>query len=135
MLYAGLQGRSTLLCPACHSDSPRRSRRRSVKDYLLGLGRLRPWRCRACDLRFYAWATPITYVVYVHCGMCGNLDLTRISSEHGTGVLAWLFRLLRLPAYRCAPCRNRFFSVRIYRRIIPSQVPVETRADPSTFAQ
>lgn len=119
------------MCPACHSDSPRRSRRRSVKDYVLGVARLRPWRCRACDRRFYAWAAPIGYVRYVHCGMCGNMDLQRISSEHGTGVflVASLFRLFRLPAYRCAPCRNRFFSIRMYRRIVPAQHPVETRAE------
>jgi hypothetical protein len=67
--------------------------------------------------------------------MCGNMDLTRISSEHGAGAFAWLFRLLQFPAYRCAPCRNRFFSARIYRRIIPSQVPVQTGVHPSTLAQ
>src|ERR1700675_903560 len=86
-----------LLCPACHSDSPRRSRRTGVKDYMVGITLLRPWRCRGCDLRFYAWAAPITYVGYVHCGMCGNMDLQRISSEHGAGTMAWLFRLLRFP--------------------------------------
>jgi len=59
------------------------------------------------------------------------MDLQRISSEHGTGVflVASLFRLFRLPAYRCAPCRNRFFSIRMYRRIVPAQHPVETRAE------
>ena len=30
------RGEENLLCPVCHSDSPRRSRRRSVKDYLVG---------------------------------------------------------------------------------------------------
>jgi hypothetical protein len=118
-----------LLCPVCHSDSPRRSRRRGVKDYVVGVTRLRPWRCRACDTRFFAWATPIGYVGYVHCGMCGNMDVQRISSEHGMGMLAWIYRLFRAPAYRCAPCRNRFFSFRIYRRIIPTQLPVEPKAE------
>lgn len=95
----------------------------------MGLTRLRPWRCRSCETRFYAWATPISYVHYVHCAMCGNLDLTRISSEHGMGSLGWLFRLFRAPAYRCAPCRNRFFSFRLYRRIVPTEQPVEPRAE------
>jgi hypothetical protein len=53
------------------------------------------------------------------------MDLQRISSEHGMGLLAWVYRLLRIPAYRCAPCRNRFFSFRMYRRIIPAQHSVE----------
>jgi hypothetical protein len=128
------RGETTLLCPACQSDSPRRSRRRSIKDYAVGATLLRPWRCRSCDLRFYAWAAPIRYVYYVHCGMCGNMDLQRISSEHGTGMFAWLFRLLRVPTYRCAPCRNRFFSFRIYRRIIPIDRPIDTHTESHTVA-
>jgi len=118
-----------LLCPVCHSDSPRRSRRSSVKDYAVGVTRLRPWRCRVCDVRFYAWAAPIKYVYYVHCGLCGNFDVQRISSEHGMGMFAWVFRLMRVPTYRCAPCRNRFFSFRIYRRIVPTKQPVETKVE------
>ena len=119
------RGEEQLLCPVCHSDSPRRSRRRSAKDYLVGAAKLRPWRCRACATRFYAWATPVGYVWYVHCEKCGNMDLPRISSEHGIGDFAWVLRLLRAPAYRCAMCRNRFFSFRIHRRIVPAQSPVE----------
>jgi hypothetical protein len=80
-------------------------------------------------LRFYAWSAAVKYVGYVHCGMCGNMDLQRISSEHGSGALAWLYRFLRFPAYRCAPCRNRFFSSRVYRRIVPTQHPINTRAE------
>jgi hypothetical protein len=57
------------------------------------------------------------------------MDLQRISSEHGMGMLAWVFRLFRVPTYRCGPCRNRFFSFRIYRRIIPTQQPLEPRAE------
>jgi hypothetical protein len=84
----------------------------------MGLTGVRPWRCRLCELRFYAWAVPVNYQKYVHCGRCGNLDLQRISGEHVTeGPFRWLQRLLRLPAYRCEPCRYRFFSLRLYRRI------------------
>jgi len=64
--------------------------------------------------------------------MCGNLDVQRISSDHGMGMLAWVYRLLRAPAYRCAPCRNRFFSFRMYRRIVPTKQPVEQRAESQT---
>jgi hypothetical protein len=119
------QGEKNLLCPVCHSDSPRRSRRRSAKDYLAGAVKLRPWRCRACNSRFYAWATSIGYVWYVHCERCGNLDVPRISSEHGNGEFAWMLRLVRAPAYRCAACRNRFFSFRIHHRIIPVEQPID----------
>ena len=123
------QGVRDLICPVCHSDSPRRSRRRSVKDYVIGITLLRPWRCRSCDQRFYAWAVPIRYVQYAHCGMCGNMDLQRISGEHGAGTFAWLFRLLQFPTYRCAPCRNRFFSIRPYRRIVPTQSELESKTE------
>jgi hypothetical protein len=61
--------------------------------------------------------------------MCGNMDLQRISSDHGTGAFSWLFRKLAIPAYRCAPCRNRFFSIRTYRRIIARQHPLEHRSE------
>ncbi len=118
-----------LLCPVCHSDGPRRSRRKSVKDYLVGITLLRPWRCRSCDTRFYAWAVPIAYARYAHCILCGNMDLQRISREHGAGTFAWLFRLLRYPTYRCAPCRNRFFSIRPYRRIVPTQHELDSRTE------
>jgi hypothetical protein len=61
--------------------------------------------------------------------MCGNLDVQRISSEHGMGMLSWIYRLFRAPAYRCAPCRNRFFSFRIYRRIVPTKQPVAPKPE------
>ena len=81
---------------------------------------MRPWRCRSCDLRFYAWSVPMGYLSIVHCRMCGNLDLQRISNEYVDGMFAWFFRMLQVPAYRCAPCRNRFFSVLRYHRIVPT---------------
>jgi len=121
--------KTKLLCPVCHSDTPRRSRRRSVKDYIISAAFLRPWRCRSCDQRFYAWAVPIGYVLHVHCAMCGNMDLQRISREHGAGTFAWLYRVLHFPTYRCAPCRNRFFSIRRYRRIVPTASEVQSRTE------
>lgn len=106
-----------------------------MTDYAVGLTRMRPWRCQICDARFYAWATSLGYVWYVHCRMCGNMDLQRISSEHGMGWFAWVFRLVGAPAYRCAPCRNRFFSFRIYRRIVPAATPVESKEVSHTVSQ
>jgi len=33
-------------------------------------------------------------------------------------------RFLGLSAYRCDPCREKFFSLRPYRRIVPSMISV-----------
>lgn len=58
------------------------------------------------------------YVASAHCRRCGNLNLQRIGREHVTeGPLRWLWRPLRVPAYRCDPCRNRFFSFRRSRSL------------------
>jgi hypothetical protein len=89
-----------------------------VKDAIYGLFGLRPWRCRSCTIRFYGWLVPAQYVFYVHCARCGNLDLKRVSREHVVeDLFAAIKRFLRIPAYRCEPCRTRFFSVRPFRRI------------------
>jgi hypothetical protein len=65
------------------------------------------------------------FLLYAHCRRCGNLDLQRISRDHVDGWFAWLFRLVRVPAYRCGPCRHRFFTTLTHRRIRP----VETEAE------
>jgi DNA-directed RNA polymerase subunit RPC12/RpoP len=43
----------TRRCPYCNSAELRRSRTRSL-ERLLRLARIRPYRCDACDARFYA---------------------------------------------------------------------------------
>ena len=108
-----------MLCPQCRSGRCRRSRRQSWSDYAISLIGLRPWRCRTCALRFFAWSVAYRYLRYTHCRRCGNLDLQRVSRNHVEGSLAWLGRMLKLPAYRCAPCRNRFFSILVHRRFRP----------------
>ena len=108
-----------MLCPSCRSGRCRRSRRRSWKDYAISMTGVRPWRCRVCGLRFLAWAVALPFLGYAHCRRCGNLDLQRVSRDHVDGWFAWLFRMARVPAYRCAPCRNRFFSVLPHRHIRP----------------
>ena len=108
-----------MLCPRCRSGRCRRSRRRSWKDYAISLTGLRPWRCRLCELRFFAWSVAMPYLGFVHCRLCGNLDVQRVSREYVTGWHAWLFRLARVPAFRCAPCRHRFFSLLFHRRLRP----------------
>jgi hypothetical protein len=122
--YPGLAhssfGRSKLLCPRCHSLSCTRSRRRGVADFVLSVFRLRPWRCKACESRFYAWIVPVSLLFYAHCPRCGMLHLDRISARHITqGPLHRVKRMLGFAAYRCDPCRQRFFSIRPYREILP----------------
>ncbi|HKV63989.1 MAG TPA: hypothetical protein VJO16_18925 [Candidatus Acidoferrum sp.] len=86
-----------------------------MPDYLFGVAGLLPWRCEACALRFYARLMPFRTFLYAHCGICGNLELQRISADHVPGMTAFLGRILGLPALRCQPCRHKFFSVRPLR--------------------
>ena len=109
-----------LICPQCLSDQCHRSKRQWLRDYLIGLSGLRPWRCRICKLRFFAGVVPVSFAFYAHCSLCGNFNLQRISRNHVfEGWSAGLFRLLRFPAYRCAPCRYRFVTLLPHRRIVP----------------
>ena len=109
-----------MVCPICGGQRCRRSRRRSVRDFVVGLSGVRPWRCHTCEVRFYGWQVPTVYVRYAHCSRCGNLDLQRIGREHVTeGWFLWPRRLLHFRAYRCAPCRYRFFSLRPQLRGLP----------------
>ncbi len=115
-----------MLCPNCRSTVCRRSRRRGLRDNLLSLTGLRPWRCRVCQSRFFAWLVPARWVFYVHCPTCGNLDLQHVARDRVNSGVSWLYRRLRVPAYRCDPCRRRFFSLRRFRRILPTVTdPVE----------
>jgi hypothetical protein len=41
----------------------------------------------------------------------------------GQGTFFRLKRLLAFPAYRCPSCRERFFSLRPYRQIVPVSIP------------
>jgi hypothetical protein len=62
---------------------------------------------------------------YAHCPRCGNFDLEHIAPDRvNWGLLIGLKRWLGFPAFRCAPCRKKFFSVLPYRRIVPSTRPV-----------
>jgi hypothetical protein len=103
-------------CPVCHSANTRRSKRRSVLDYLFAFAGILPWRCEACAARFYSRLLPFRTLMYAHCKICGNLELQRISAERITGVTSTIGRLLGIQALRCAPCRHKFFSVRPLHR-------------------
>lgn len=112
-----------MICPTCHSEQCRRSRRRGPIDRLLGLSGLRPWRCHICNDRFYAWVAPLRFIFYVYCPGCGNMDMQNVARDRvASGPMSALYRLLRVPAYRCENCRKRFFSLRRSRRIRPLEV-------------
>jgi hypothetical protein len=110
-----------MICPQCRSSDCYRSHRSGVFDLLTTFVVLRPWRCHTCDRRFYARRVAYLFACYAHCSKCGNFDLTQISRdriEQGTAIS--LKRWLGIPAYRCDPCRRRFFSVLPFRRIVAS---------------
>jgi DNA-directed RNA polymerase subunit RPC12/RpoP len=88
-------------------------------DYVIGLTGLRPWRCSKCGRRFFARSVALRYAFTVHCQQCGNLAVHRIGREYVTGSWLSLPRWLHAPAYRCDPCRNRFFSIRKFRPVRP----------------
>lgn len=112
-----------MICPRCRSANCFQSHRDGVLDYSLSAVGLRPWRCHTCDHRYCAWRVAATFERFAHCSKCGNFDLEHISSERvESGTLLRLKRWLHFPAYRCDPCRERFFSVRLFRRIRPSMV-------------
>ncbi len=106
-----------LLCPNCLSSKCRRSRRRGVKEHLNSFVGLWPWRCEKCDGRFAAGVVAAKFMLLAHCRRCGNLDLQRISASIVERWNRWIFRLAHVPAYRCAPCRKKFFSVLPRRRL------------------
>jgi len=101
-----------MTCPVCRSASTRRSRRRSVLDYVFSVAGIMPWRCAACESRFHARSKPFRQLRFACCWGCGNIDLRPVSPERITGWFSFPGKWLRLPALRCEPCRKNFFSVR-----------------------
>ncbi len=128
-----------MLCPKCSGSVCRRSRRKGLADRAMSLLGFLPWRCGACQTRFYARAVAIRYLYLVHCGTCGNLEVERVSRDRVVGgVWASLQRMLRMPAYRCDACRTRFFSLRRFAPVASSSfvefnqpaVPALAHGDP-----
>jgi len=100
-----------MVCPVCNSAECRRSRRRTLPDYLVSVFGNVPWRCSQCSNRFHSRATPFARLLSAHCAICGNIELKRISSELADGFAAPFWRMLGVPAFRCIPCRHKFFSM------------------------
>ena len=101
-----------MICPACRAPGCRRSRRRTFLDFVAALIGSLPWRCSRCGARFRSRLSPVSSKLSAHCAICGNRDLKRIAPEHVSGFSAPFKRLLGMPAYRCIPCRHKFFSIR-----------------------
>jgi C4-type Zn-finger protein len=100
-----------MTCPICKGKDARRSRRQNAADYLLGALGVYPWRCRDCRARFYARLMPLSDSLHAHCPICGNFELKRISPAHVDTSLAFLWSAIHIPAYRCEPCRHKYFSI------------------------
>jgi len=64
---------------------------------------------------------PLSDTFHAHCPICGNLELKRISPEHVNSPLRFLWRLLRVPAFRCEPCRYKYFSILPIRELEPEE--------------
>jgi C4-type Zn-finger protein len=101
-----------MVCPVCKAVDCRRSRRRSLFDYLAALIGNVPWRCSRCNVRFRSRKIPFARAFSAHCSICGNVELKRISGDYAIGFFAPLWRALAVPAFRCIPCRHKFFSLR-----------------------
>jgi len=123
-----------MLCPDCKSAVCRRSRRRGLKDRAMSALGFLPWRCGTCQSRFFARTVAIRFLYLVHCPNCGDLDPQQLGRDRVFGGLRnSLKRILRLPAYRCEACRNRFFSLRLFQPVLPTSF-VEFGGDAATPA-
>jgi hypothetical protein len=98
-------------CPVCHSAGCRRSRRRTLFDYFARIVGSVPWRCSRCAIRFRSRPTPLGHLLAAHCAICGNIEVKRISGELADSFGARLWRSLGVPAFRCIPCRHKFFTI------------------------
>jgi hypothetical protein len=103
-----------MTCPMCKGAEARRSRRQTTTDYLLSCVGVYPWRCRDCHARFYARLMPLSDSLRAHCPICGNMELKRIAPEHVDAAMGFVWRWLQIPAYRCEPCRHKYFSLLPY---------------------
>jgi hypothetical protein len=106
-----------MICPQCRSAECFRSHRGGAGDFLATFVGLRPWRCRACDKRFYAWTVAIPFARYAR---------ERVDA----GTLIFLKRFLGFSPYRCDPCRQKFFSILPHRKIVPSMIGEDSRKIP-----
>jgi C4-type Zn-finger protein len=118
-----------MTCPICKSRDARRSRRQDATDYLLSVAGVYPWRCQSCHGRFHGRLMPLSDSLRAHCPVCRNVEVKRIAAEHVVTPLGFVWRFLRIPAYRCEPCRHKYFSLRPLRTEKHVEVEQLTTAD------
>jgi transposase-like protein len=115
-------------CPICKQDDVRRSRRQNAADYILSALGVYPWRCQGCKARFHARLMTLSNSLHAHCPICGNPALKRIAPENVDSVLGFVWRNLRVPAFRCEPCRYKYFSVLPLSQESKQEVGLSSRA-------
>jgi len=115
-----------MTCPICKHSGARRSRRQSFTDYILSALGVYPWRCQECHARFHARLMSLSNSLHAHCPICGNLALKRISPDYVDSLFGFAWRTLHVPAFRCEPCRYKYFSV------LPLHRPQEREAELSS---
>jgi DNA polymerase II large subunit len=125
-----------MTCPVCKSIDVRRSRRQSLTDYIVGVFGVLPWRCIACETRFYARPLSLSDSLRAHCPICGNMELQRIPGDRVDSYFAFLWSRLSIPAYRCEPCRRKYFSIRPARvKDTKEQVQIKERTKEQDVAE
>jgi hypothetical protein len=100
-----------MICPICKKIGARRSHRQTIADHMISIFGVYPWRCQNCQSRFHSRLFPLSILFRAHCPFCGNLELRRISPDFVDTPLAVVWRTLNIPAFRCDPCRHKYFSV------------------------
>jgi hypothetical protein len=115
-------------CPICKQAGARRSRRQTTADYILSAIGVYPWRCPGCRARFHARLMTLSKSLHAHCPICGNLALKRISAGHVDSAFGFLWRNLRIPAFRCEPCRHKYFSILPLQQPVKQEVSMSSRA-------
>ena len=105
------------VCPQCGNAQVRRSRRRTVPDFLLGLFGLRPYRCDECDHRYHTRGrTRRPRSRWAQCPRCGFTGVNPIARHKVPPTWGDLpRRILFFSAYRCPECRKRFFDYRSHQ--------------------
>jgi hypothetical protein len=104
---------TALICPKCGSSSLRRSRRVDVREMTRMMMGIYPFRCNACNDRFWVSVWLFSVWKWAKCPLCLSLNLTNWPKRHYHSSL-WTQLLTALGAQkqRCSRCRHNFLSFR-----------------------
>jgi C4-type Zn-finger protein len=69
---------------------------------------------------------PLRDSLHAHCPICGNPALKRISPEHVNSPFGFFWRRLHVPAFRCEPCRYKYFSILPLRHTAERQAEISS---------